>query len=246
MGPVNLILLGFVLLVAALLLCLHVATILALRFEKQPVRTFRPLPPGPPPQLLPYIQAMSRQAAEQGFIPHGAYAHTKGGTYRVHACLWLSPSREILALVGGGTIGRMPYKRTLLYSRLGDETILVTTDLFGVDDISGLLDIKFLVHAGFAELLQFHEGRLTGTGKKVMAFTGGMLIEEVAVIRADCARRLVERGDAVFVDSARSVWRYTLKGALRYYFKTQGKHMREASAQRKRMRLARPGEGGAA
>ena len=79
------------------------------------------------PGAANYAEAQNAAAESLGFVPSGLFAHAKGGTYRTHAVIWVSPTRETLAYVGWGTIASLNADKTILYSALDDGRFLVTS-----------------------------------------------------------------------------------------------------------------------
>ncbi len=106
-----------------------------------------------------------------------------------------------------------------LYSQLDGGRYLQTTDMTGENDLSGLTDLQIWPQLSFAKLVDRHFARLQHLGCSPAPFSDSPM-RDVLTIRLRRAEKLVEQGDARFVDDDRMVWTFTLKGALRFYFVT--------------------------
>jgi len=204
--------------------------------ERHPVNPLTPLPPGERVELHPYLEAMNKMAAEAGFVHQGTFGHAKGGMYRVHVTIWFSPERDVLAVVGGGKMARLSYRKTLLYSRAAGEGFIASTDEAGLSDVSGLTTRSLLYHADFHELLAHHMARVAEAGVALLPFeesTGFAVFDD---IETQTVHRLEQLGYARFLDPARTTWRYTFKGV--FVLLRKKKVPRE---QAHRVKIPRPG-----
>jgi hypothetical protein len=185
--------------------------------EKHPVHAFDATPLAVmPPDLPSYVGAMNDAAARAGYTYGGIYAHAKGGMYQVHSCLWMAPDRRVLADVSGGTILKMSHKKTLLYSRTADGRYLVTTDEFGSANSSGIEDIEVVVNATFEELVVAHLRRVHTLGPQgVPPFDQPSPLEARRQINLDIVLPTIAKGLGRWVNDERTVWVYSMKGALR-------------------------------
>src|SRR5262249_53872257 len=149
-----------------------------------------------------------------------------------------SPKRDILLVVFIGEVGGpLHVERTLFVSHMGNR-YLITTDTFGEDDISGLLDYEVVLHglqgahlpgfrdqemhqqAHFQKLLARHEERLGEEKSKPTLFLAKDMSEDLNTMRMKHARHMVELGYAKFLDNEHTIWRYTPKGAVRIVFRS--------------------------
>jgi hypothetical protein len=232
------ILLGLVVLLCLLFGVLLILLLAACLWEKQRIRDFVAATPEELPQQSPYFRSMSEYARVLGYQPGGIFGQNrKSSMYGVYLGLWLSPDQKSLLCIAGGKVARVPYRRTFLISKLPDQTYLMTMDSFGIQDLSGTRKIDVLVNADLNELTQLHQRRLAGS-PEALPFSSNRLgeLEQWNRVRAD---RLVASGLAKYIDA--NTWQYTLKGALLYTFKTQARGFSQASAQRERMHIKRPG-----
>jgi hypothetical protein len=229
---------GLVVVLCLVLGVLLIVLLAACLWEKQRLRDFVAATPEELPPPSPYFRSMSEYARVLGYQPGGIFGQNRQSSmYGVYLGLWLSPDQKSLLCIAGGKIARVPYKRTFLISKLPDKTYLMTMDSFGVHDLSGTRRIDVLVNADLNELTQLHQRRLA-TSPEALPFPSNRLgeLEEWNRVRAD---RLVADGLAKYLDA--NTWQYTLKGALLYTFKTQARGFSQASAQRERMHVKRPG-----
>ena len=190
----------------------------------------------PPPP--PYVAAMSAQAAAAGYAPAAYLRHIK---HAIVVALHVSPDRRTLAAIAGGTLLRIPVKRTVLLSRLTNEKILKTTDEMGLSDLTGLYARQLVVNASFAELRDAHDRWLAEAGDLVASYGDADPVAAYLAMDAEDAERQVAFGYSRYLDAGRTRFRHTLKGALTIAFRGFGQGMAEASKQRDRMDLPRPG-----
>jgi len=199
------------------------------------------VPRGHAPQLSAYAEAMNRGASEAGYQGHGPHGHANGGSYDLALYLWLSPEALTIAVVCGGKMVGVPYKRTILLSRLENGQYLETQDDFGEGDISGVSDVGVLMNAGFAELHRAHHQRLIESSCPAVPLSPLRLLDELAEVERQRAARLVARGLGRYRDPAHGVWSYTLRGAVALFCQSFLKQLGKAQAQSERMALPRPG-----
>jgi hypothetical protein len=229
-------------LVAILVLLLGVLLLLLMAvclWEKQRIRDFVPATPEELPPLSPYFRSMSEYARVLGYQSGGIFGQNRQSSmYGVYLGLWLSPDQKSLLCIAGGKVARVPYKRTFLLSKLPDTTYLMTMDSFGIVDLSGTRRIEVLMNADLNELAQFHQRRLASVGVEPRPFSSNRLgeLEEWNRVRTE---RLVADGLAKYIDD--NTWHFTFKGALLYTLKTQRRGFTQASAQKERMHIKRPG-----
>ncbi|HEY8505801.1 MAG TPA: hypothetical protein VIL46_14545, partial [Gemmataceae bacterium] len=139
----------------------------------------------------------------------------KGRLYRVRYDFWIAPDGATVAVVGSGTIARIPVNGVWLWSRPADGRILCTTNETGEQDISGAVDQQTWPGSGFRALAEKHQSRLTDPVEPFPAESPMAGYFDILRRQADA---LVEKGCAYYLDEERTSWRYTLKGALVFYF----------------------------
>jgi hypothetical protein len=148
------------------------------------------------------------------------YKHAKGGIYKTHNVLTLSPTRQTLAVVVWGTTGSIRNEVTSLYSALDDGRYLITSDRSIGSRTPGLYDDQVYFGATFEQLIRRHEERLHVSGNKIKRLSEEKPLEEYEAILRRRAQLLVERGEAYWADPEQTTFRSTLKGALQTYLLT--------------------------
>ena len=209
--------------------------------EKQPIRELAPLERDWSPSLLPYACAMNSQIEHTGLACVGYFAAASSRMDKTITTAWLSPDRTIRVVVSAGRMAKLKVRRTTLVTRLPDGRKILTTDEFGMADLSGLTDRLLLLNANFPELWRLHQERVSSIGMAPL-LQGGDVPSELAEERQAEVERLIEMGYAKFIDPAMTKWRFTLRGAWacwRYGFLAQiGRSM----GQTDRSKLPRPGD----
>jgi hypothetical protein len=176
------------------------------------------------PGTRSYAESQIRAAVQLGFSASHLYKHAKGGIYKTHNVLLVSPSREILAVVRWGTTGAIRNELTLLHSALGNGRYLVTSDRPAGSRTPGFYDDQVYWMATFSQLVHRHEKRIEASGRKTKSFSMENPLAEYEAILEGRARFLVAQGEAYWFDPEQTAFRSTLKGALRAYsltFSTQ-------------------------
>jgi hypothetical protein len=180
------------------------------------------------PALTDYAARMNEAAEDLGFEPLGTFRDGKGRSYRIRYDFWLSPGGEVLALIGGGTLGPFPVRATWLLTRLADGRCLVTLDNSSGSepDLAGLTDEAVLGGADFEWLLEHHRGRVDAAPEAPVRYSEEDPLGDHLAFRARRVGRLEELGYVTFLDPEGSAWRYTLKGALAFAVWATGRHLR--------------------
>jgi hypothetical protein len=233
--------LGFASILALLFIGFSILLIVVAMFEKHPIRSLVPLATSDTPALSPYAQAMNEQVRQAGFTLLGHFAAAQGGTYKTITTAWLSPDRTTRVMVVGGTTAGMKTRRTTLSSRTSEDRIVVTTDEFGSNDLTGRTDQLVLQRAHFPELWHMHQFRLSQAPGLLQLFDRDKLPEQRQKELEKHARRLVELGYARYTDPAQTIWCYTPIGAFVYWRRGFLRQLVEAQAQRERSRIPRLG-----
>jgi hypothetical protein len=217
---------------------LKVAIFFTHLFETRPLRPFVPAPADDPehaklapaaaapsasgeehnpyasPQQGDYATGRNKAASAQGLTPHGLYVHAKGGAYKVHATIWTTSDRRVLALVGWGTAFGLAANQTLLYSRLDDGKVLLTCDKLPGIDVPGFYEIAVVLNAPFDLLVRRHGQRIAASGRAVTPFDDADVCAEYESILRRRHEILVDRKEEYYVNPERTAVRSTLKGAL--------------------------------
>jgi len=184
-------------------------------WEKRPVQPYYVALDGEEfPLAVP--SAAANLEAVKSHWEHAAICHDgKGKLYRVRYDMWVSPDFTSLAIIGGGTVARIPVFGIWIYSTLAGGRVLCTTNERGEQDISGVEEQQTWPGATLTELLRIHEGRMTSPADKLTAKDA---LSRYFEIRWMKARALVAKRDAYFLEGEPVAWRYTLKGAVNFYF----------------------------
>ncbi len=184
---------------------------------------------------------MNQAAQQLGFQYGGVFAQNRGKTYQCRLALWLTPDHSSLVAIIGGKVGGMNYRKTFMYSWIGEDKILVTLDEFGTADLSGMWKSETLLNADLPELQQKHFQRLSTRGGAFYAFTPTDLFQQFEGMARARVERMVGLGLAVFLDPPQNVWKYTFKGAWSFAVNGYLKGLGRASAQSHRSKKKRPG-----
>lgn len=195
-------------------------------WEKHPVSTFvaadAPAVPRVPDSkvlqykddlnLPPYVAVTNEMIASAGFDGPYICRHSKGGGYRVLAAMWMSPDRHILVVCAAGTMVRLPSRTTLLYTRVGQK-LFITLDEWRIIDPSGTTDVAVINRGDFPALYALHRQRIAAVADAIRPYEEGP-VESYRQDEEFRAASLERAGFARFIDPERTVWRYTLRGAI--------------------------------
>ncbi len=193
-----------------------IAIVAASLWEKRPVQPYYVPDEGDEYEPSADAEQANEEAEESGYR-HGGICHDgKGRLYRVRYDFWIAPDQRTLAIVGSGTVARVPVNGISFYSCADNSRVLWTTNNKGEQDISGVTDPDAWPRLPFKRLLKKHQQRLAQTHSR--PFPQGNPMAGYFDIRRRQADKLVEEGCARYVDDSNSAWRYTLKGALKFYF----------------------------
>src|SRR5262249_1463122 len=140
----------------------------------------------------------------------------KGSLYKIRYDFWASPSGDVLACVGNGTVASMPVSATWLYSKLSDGSCLSTTDNQAAmeSDLSGMTRTALHTNPDCDALLAPPRRRFADAHLPVVPFAQQDPFRDFMAFRTDRVDRLADRGQARFLDDKKDTWRYTLKGAF--------------------------------
>ena len=201
-------------------------------WEKRYVQCLRPLDDNEErPEIPPYIQGVNAMAAQLEFVWEGFFVRTPEGMLRTIWSVFRSPDRAILVIAGYSTVGFIRQKGTLVFSKMINDKYLITTDETGEHDISGRTERQLQMNAAFPELLECHQARLDATGGPAGSFGAESVLKDLERLALEQAEALEQRDYAVFLDADRTVWRYTLKGAVVLATIGFGKQLWQAFAQ---------------
>jgi hypothetical protein len=199
-----------------------------------------PLPPGV--EVHPFLRAVSTELEKAGFLSSSAfYSVSRAGTpTALQAGVWCSADGQTLALGEAGRLYGLDGRRLTLRTKLQDGTVVESADQMQRPDLTGILDVDFLLNASVSELLQFHHGRVQQRSAVLGSFDPSRLLDLHEALELERARRLEEAGLAT-LDSGQCAFRFTWAGALaltRAYKKQKARMW----AQGDRINRPRPGE----
>jgi hypothetical protein len=158
-----------------------------------------------------YHAAMNDRATAAGFLYGGTFCHRK---HNVIVSFWISPDRRTLIETGAGTILGRRVRQTDLFSRIGEDLVLVTADHYGDFDPSRLLRCACHFNGSLDDLLKLHRQRLESSDAPPRQFDEPGPVEALNEIYAQRARRLIRAGRAKWVDLGENFWSFTLIGSL--------------------------------
>jgi hypothetical protein len=192
-----------------------VAIIAASLWEKRPVQPYYVPAEGDEYEPSAEAEEANKEAQEAGY-QHGGLCHDgKGRLYRVRYDFWIAPNQCTLAIVGSGTVARVPVNGVSLYSHAAGGRVLWTTNNKGEQDISGVTEPDAWPKLSFTRLLAKHNHRLAKS--RAQPFPEGSPMAGYFAIRKRQADGLVQQGLARYLDDTNTAWRYTLKGAFKFY-----------------------------
>ena len=163
-----------------------------------------------------YALRAKRDALALGFQSLGVFRDGKGPMYRIRYDLLLSAEGDVLAEIGAGMISVFRHRGTCLHTQLADGRCLVTIDrqVASEIDLAGLADESLVRWARFGRLLDRHRRRVAAAPVPAVPYSKE---DPLGDLKAFCVRRigrLEELGFIKFLEPTRTMWRYTLKGAI--------------------------------
>jgi hypothetical protein len=192
------------------------AVVAACLWEKRPVQPYYVPEPGKEYEPSSEAREGNLAALRLNYTSAGLAHDGKSSLYRVRYDFWLSPDGFTFAVVSSGTIAKLPVYGIWLWSRLKEGQILNTTNEIGEQDISGVEEQQTWPRYSFHQLHKKH--RLRRENSDPIPFPAEAPLQGFFDIRRRKADALVERGLARYLDEDGSVWKYTLKEAIKFYF----------------------------
>jgi hypothetical protein len=156
-------------------------------------------------------------ATQAEFTLLGWSRDLKGELYRVDYALLISPDRTILAVVGAGSLGKLPIQGTWLHTPTADGRSFYSTDKqSGVQiDLSRNWTSQLVPSANFNRLWQRHKAWIQENGVMVRPFTQRRELAEFRELRERHFRFMEQAGLIDYVDPMRTQFRFTTLGAIR-------------------------------
>jgi hypothetical protein len=185
-------------------------------WEKRPVQPYYVPDEGKEYPVAPAAQKFNQEAGRLKFT-RGCVCHDgKGKLYRIRYDFWLSPDQRTLAVVGSGTLASIPVKGIWLWSRGKDGINYNSTNEIGEQEICTNVVQQTWPDTTFTTLLGHHQTLLKDV--EIQLFDVNNPLAAFFDIRRSKADNLVEHGYARYLDEEKTVWKYTLYGALAFYF----------------------------
>ena len=175
-------------------------------------RPSRPIP------LSGYANLANGVARSLGFKSFGVFNDARRGIYQTCFFFWLSPARDVLAVIGNGTIAKIPLQSTVLYSLLNDGTCLVSIDnpQASQTDLTGLSFEAQNLGASFNRMVEWHRERVSEARTPVQPFSERNPLADLRAFRTMRTDLLESLGLARYLDLSRNSYRYTVRGAFAY------------------------------
>jgi hypothetical protein len=228
-------------------LLVGLSAVVAALIEKRHVRNLLPLDkdgaPSPnDPGPHPYMDLANEMVGQLGYDFGGIFVQAKKGPSKWRVALWRSPKRDALVVISISVAGGPLHVESTSFISHIRRRYLITTDQVGEGDISGLLQYEVVLHgiqgahlpgfrdeeihqqAHFQKLLARHEERLAESKGKLILFQAKDMSEDLNTMRMERAQHMVQSGYAKFLDHEKTIWRYTPRGATRFFFRSYLKH----------------------
>lgn len=156
-------------------------------------------------------------AARAGFVFLGWARDSRGTIYRCSYALLVSADRTVFAVIGVGTILRIPSQATWLHTPATDGRSFNTTDKqAGVQiDLSGNWTNQLAMKPNFSELLQKHQAWLRSLNVLPRPFTPNREFEEFKAMRSQHYHSMERAGLIRFTDASATQFYYTFAGAAK-------------------------------
>ena len=182
------------------------------------------------PRATGYTVRALEQAADLGFTMLGSGQDVRGGIYQMHYQFLLSPDRDVLALIGDGTMLKLEQRTNWLYSRLTDGRFLTSLD----NERGAHLDLSNRTIEGlkpgadFATLLDWHYERIAYLDDAIKPFLDRDPLAVLRQFRAERVDLLEAAGLMTYIDSERNRHRFTIRGSAisTYMSHRRGVHRR--------------------
>lgn len=169
------------------------------------------------PDATGYLERTAAGAQWAQFPFLGCTSNTKP-KYLLNYALFVSPERDSFAVICVGTIFKMPYRSTTLFTRTMDGKVYYTTDhQNGAQiDLTGHWLCQLAPVATFQQLVERHRNLLQERSANVLPFTEGREVDEYRTLCVERYRNMQQRGIIEYLDSSETTWHFTLWGAFRH------------------------------
>lgn len=219
---------------------------IAALLERRRVRNYEPVAEDEAAPISEYARWVEHAAGRLGYDRLGVFRDAKGKIYNVRYDFWASPGRDVIAYCGVGTMLGIPVKATWLFTPLSDGRCLMTTDHSAAmeSDLSGMTEMALVANADFDELLARHRKRVDEAPLPSGAFSKADPFGGFNAFRRSRVERLIERGQARFLDDEQDAWKYTVRGALAVATNTYREQFAAIVGNTFRSSVPRPGDPG--
>ncbi len=163
-----------------------------------------------------YMDVNNTMATKHGFAYQGVCRAGNNAIYKLRYDTWVSPDRNIFAVVGAGSMVGLVFKATWLTSKFVDGRVIVTVDQPGgmSADLSGMTEWKVIANADFSELLAKHQARIEEEMTPVAPYSARDPLGEQIELIAGRADRMARAGYIYFFGEHQDEWRFTVWGAV--------------------------------
>lgn len=173
----------------------------------------------PNPPLTEYVAEKNHFAETLGLSQLGEFRDGRGKHHRIRYDFWLSPERDILAVIGGGKLGPLSLRGMALFTHLHNGRALATVNSPAFEvDLSGMEDQAYVGRAELDKLLHFHRRRLSVVSDSCTPFSEEDPLGDFREFGCRQIEQLVEYSYARYLDPEKTAWRYTLLGAINLAF----------------------------
>jgi hypothetical protein len=194
-------------LVVLLFVIFPILIFLAALFEKIRIPTYDPEPPENIQHNPALVSVLNDNFDLIGHFTDGDKGFRRG----VFSFALSTDGLMLVRILHGKIMGRID-----INTRYPDGRWLITLTNSGMSDFSGL-ELRDTLHdAPFAALLQYHQSRLAGMNQAPVPFLPDIAVADARQHLRDVVHVLVNAGFARYKSPDRSIWKFTLKGALRH------------------------------
>lgn len=157
------------------------------------------------------------EAVRAGFVLLGWARDSRGSVYSCSYALLVSADRTVFAVIGVGTILKIPLQATWLHTPAADGRSFNTTDKqAGVQiDLSRNWTNQLAKERTFSQLLRRHQEWLQSLGVVPRGFTPKREFEEFKALRSEHFRSMERAGLIRFTDASATQFYYTFAGATK-------------------------------
>lgn len=189
------------------LLCLFAA-----RYERRYIRRPTPLDDAQGPASQNKTAAKIADAAiPLGFFYFGAFRDEESGILKTRVDLYLTDDGEVMLLIPSMT-------KTMglrLYTRMADDTWLITGEAVGETDLSGLHLVKNLPGCSLSQTLCYHRDRIASQPTQLVPFNPEKLVNDLLDHEQLRAQMAVDTGLARWVSKRHDCYTSTWRGAFK-------------------------------